>query len=65
MHCLDNKYVFRLLIDILLTSFAYNFMQPAVFQTMERYFVRNVSPGSKQLFTQGIKTELAMLCMEA
>lgn len=59
LHCLDNKYVFRLLIDILLTSFAYSFMTPAVFQTMERDFVRNVSPGSKELFTQGVKTEQA------
>lgn len=57
LHCLDNKCVFRLLIDILLTSFVYSFMRPAVFQTMERDFVRNVSPGSKELFTPGIKTE--------
>lgn len=57
LHCLDNKYVSRLLIDILLSSFGYSFMKPAVFQTMERDFVTNVSPGSKQLFTQGIKSE--------
>lgn len=56
-HCLDNKYVLSLLIDILLTSLAYSFMKPAGFQTMERGFLRNVSPGSKELFAQGRKAE--------
>lgn len=59
LHCLDSKYIFRLLIAILLASFTYSFMKPAVFQAMERDFVRNASPGSKELFTPGIKAEQA------
>lgn len=59
LYCLDNNCIFRLLIDILLAFFAYSVMKPAVFQTMERDFVRNVGHGSKELFTQVIKTEQA------
>lgn len=57
LHCLDNKYILSLLIDTLLTSLAYSFMKPAGFQTIERDFLRKVSPGSKELFTQERKTE--------
>lgn len=56
LHRLDNKYDLNLLIDTLLTSLAYSFMKPAVFQTMERDFLRNVSTGSRELFTWGRKT---------
>lgn len=50
LHRLDNKYNLNLLIDTLLTSLAYSFMEPAVFQTMERDFLRNVSAGSRVIY---------------
>lgn len=57
LHCLDNKYIWSLPTDILLTSFAHSFRQPAGLGTMERDFLRNGSPGSKEVFTEGRKTE--------
>jgi len=49
--CHDKKYILSLLIDTLLTFLAYSFIKPSGFQTMETDFLRNVSPGSKGLFT--------------